>query len=104
MLAQKFLMWSVVVGDQDGIVKDTQVAFEGTEDLSGQVRGIPVRKRAAEPLAYLGDGRLSHQSHRHLSVADIEIERTGPMPTQGLVKFKKLFHMPALWIVEREIL
>jgi hypothetical protein len=97
-------MWSVIIGDQDGIVDHTQIAFEGTEDLSGQVSGIPVRKRSAKPLTHLMDGSLSHKSHRHLSVADIEIERTGPMPTQGLVKFKKLFDMPAFWIMERQIL
>ena len=97
-------MWSVIIGDQDCIVDNTQIAFEGTEDLSGQVSGIPLRKRAAESLAHLMNGSLSHQSHSHLSVADIEIERTGPMPTQGLVKFKKLFDVPALWIMERQIL
>jgi len=43
---------------------------------------------------------LGQQGHTHLSVADVEIERTGPMPTQGLVEFKKLFDMPALWIMD----
>jgi hypothetical protein len=104
MLAQELLVWSVIIGDQDCIVHNTQIAFEGAKDLSGQVRGIPARKGVPELLTHLVDCGLSHQSHSHLSVANIKIERTGPMPTQGLVKFKKLFDMPAFWIMEGQIL
>ena len=35
MLTQAVLMWSIIVGDQDGIVLDADIAFEGTEDVSG---------------------------------------------------------------------
>ena len=67
-------MWGVVVGDQDRIVLDAYIAFESPENVSGQVRGIPARKGAAQTLAHLVDGCLSQQSHSHLSVADIEID------------------------------
>jgi hypothetical protein len=33
---------------------------------------------------------LGHQGHGHLSVTDVEVECTSPMPTQGLVEFEKL--------------
>jgi hypothetical protein len=39
-----------------------------------------------------------------LSITDVEVEGPSPMPTQGLVEFEKLFEMPALWIMNREIL
>ncbi len=48
--------------------------------------------------------RLGHQGHGHLSITDVEVEGPSPMPTQGLVEFEKLFEMPALWIMNREIL
>src|ERR1700716_2190942 len=68
------------------------------------MRDIPVRKGFAQSLTHLVNSRLGHQGHGHLSVADVEIERTGPMPTQGLVEFEKLFDMPALWIMNSQIL
>jgi hypothetical protein len=37
------------------------------------------------------NSRLGHQCHGHLSVPDVEVERTSPMPTQGLVEFEELF-------------
>src|ERR1700738_4846560 len=97
-------MWGVIVGDQNCIVLDTHVAFESAENVSGQVRGIPLRKGLAQSLTHLVNSRLGHQRHGHLSVTDVEVERTGPMPTQGLVEFEKLFDMPALRIVNCQIL
>src|ERR1700738_2585521 len=104
LLAQQVLMWGVIVGNQDRIVLDTHIAFESAENVCGQVRGIPLRKGLAQSLTHLVNSRLGHQRHGHLSVADVEVERTGPMPTQGLVEFEKLFDMPALWIMNSQIL
>src|ERR1700686_990631 len=97
-------MWGVIVGNQDRILLDTHIAFESAENVCGQVRGIPVRKGFAQSLTHLVNSRLGHQGHGHLSVTDVEVERTGPMPTQGLIEFEKLFDMPALWIVNSQIL
>ena len=47
MLAQVLLMWGVIIGDQDCVVLDADIALERAKDLSGQVSGIPLRKRAA---------------------------------------------------------
>ena len=63
-----------------------------------------MRKGFAQSSAHLVNGRLGHQGHGHLSITDVEVKRTSPMPAQGLVKFEKLFEMPALWIMNREIL
>jgi hypothetical protein len=35
LLAQTVWMWSVVVGDLDGIVLDADIAFESAEKFSG---------------------------------------------------------------------
>src|ERR1700738_601234 len=95
-------MWGVIVGDQNCIVLDTHVAFESAENVSGQVRGIPVRKGFAQSLTHLVNSRLGHQGHGHLSVTDVEVERTGPMPTQGLVEFYKIFATTGLWIMTHQ--
>jgi hypothetical protein len=50
------------------------------------------------------NGSLSQQRHSHLPVADVEIERAGPMPTKGLIEFEELLDMPALGIMDGEIL
>ena len=68
------------------------------------MRGIPLRKRLAQSLTHLVNSRLGHQCHGHLSVTDVEVEGTSPMPTQGLVEFEKLFDMPALWVMNGQIL
>ena len=69
------------------------------------MRGIPLRKRLAQSLTYLVNSRLvEDQCHGHLSVTDVEVEGTSPMPTQGLVEFEKLFDMPALWVMNGQIL
>ena len=61
-------------------------------------------KGFAQSLTHLVNSRLGHQRHGHLTVADVEIKRTGSMPTQSLVEFEKLFDMPALWIVNSQVL
>src|SRR5208282_3319800 len=86
LLAQTVSMWGVIVGDLDGIVLDADIAFQSAEKFSGYVRGIPLRKGFAQSLTHLVNSGLGHQGHGHLSVTDVEVERTGPMPTQGLVE------------------
>ena len=61
-------------------------------------------KGFAQSLTHLVNSGLGQQRQGHLTVADVEIKRTGSMPTQGLVEFEKLFDIPALWIVNSQIL
>lgn len=63
-----------------------------------------MRKGLSQSLTHLVNSRLGHQGHGHLSVTDVEVQRTSPMPTQGLVEFEKLFDMPTLWIMNGQIL
>ena len=58
----------------------------------------------AQSLTHLMNGRLGQEGHAHLSITDVEIEGPGPLPAKGLVELKKFFDMPALWIMDREIL
>ena len=99
VLAQPLLVRCVVVGDKDGVIFDAYIAFQRAKNFSSQMCDIPLGKRLSQSLGHLMNGRLGQQGHAHLPVADIEIERTSPMPTQGLVEFKKLLDVPALWIV-----
>src|SRR4029077_6715185 len=98
MFAQTFLMWSIIVGDQDGIVFDAHIAFQSAEDVSCQVCGVPLTEGLTQTLTRLVDGSLNQQHHSHLPVADVEVERAGPMPTKGLIEFEKFLDMPTLGI------
>ena len=42
------------------------------------------------------EGRLGDHPHRQMTVADIEVERSGAMPAQRLIEFKELLDLPAL--------
>src|SRR5262252_5320043 len=68
------------------------------------MRGLPVAKGFAQTLAHLMDSGLGQQSQAHLAVADMKIECPGPMPTQSLIAFEELFDMPALGVMDGEIL
>jgi hypothetical protein len=35
VLTQAVLLWSIIIGDQDGIVLDAHIAFQSAEDVSG---------------------------------------------------------------------
>ena len=74
---------------------NADIAFESAEKFSGSVERRPVEKKVGPVFdASGGSSRLGHQRHGHLSVTDVEVEGTSPMPTQGLVEFEKLFDMP----------
>ncbi len=51
-------VWGVVIGDDDGIVFDPQIAFQTTEEVLGHMERIPFGKRLAQTLAELMDERL----------------------------------------------
>ena len=52
---------------------------------------IPRLVGGAEALAELVDEGLGQQRQGHLAIADIEVERAGRLPTQGLVELEELF-------------
>ena len=66
--------------------------------------GVPLTEGLAQALTHLVNGSLSQQRHSHLPVADVEVERAGPMPPKGLIEFEELLDMPALGIMDGEIL
>jgi len=45
------------------------------------------------------NGALGDQNHAQMTIADIQVERSGAVPAQGLIEFKELLDMPALRIV-----
>jgi hypothetical protein len=104
MIAQTLLMWSVIVGYEDCIVFDAHIAFQSAENVSGQMGGVPLREGLAQALTHLVNGSLSQQRHSHLPVTDVEVERAGPMPPKGLIEFEELLDMPALGLMDGEIL
>ena len=46
---------------------------------------------------------LSNERHCHLAVPDIEVHRAGALPPKGLIAFEKLFNVPSLRIILREV-
>ena len=38
-----------------------------------------------------------------MAIADIEVERASPLPTQRLVEFEELLHMPALGVMDAQV-
>lgn len=104
VFSQELRVWSVVVGDDDGVVFNSQIAFDAPKEILGEVEGIPLAEGFSEALAQLVNGGLGEQSHGHLSVADVEIEGSGALPAEGLIEFEEFFDMPALGIGNGEIL
>jgi hypothetical protein len=41
------------------------------------------------------DRRLGQQGHAHLSVTDVEVQRAGMPPAEGLMGVEELLHVPA---------
>jgi hypothetical protein len=68
-------------------VLDAHIAFQSSEDVSGQMCSVPLTEGLAQTLTHLVDGSVSQQRRRHVPVADVEVERIGPMPTKGLIEF-----------------
>lgn len=104
VLAQELGIGSVVVSDHDGVVFDSQIAFDASEEVVGEVKAIPLAEGFSEALAQLVNGGLGEQSHGHLSVADVEVEGSSALPAESLIEFEELLDMPALGIGDGEIL
>lgn len=95
-------MRGVVVGDHDGVVVDANVAFEPVEKILGQMAGVPGLEGFGEALAELVESGLGEQGHGHLSVADVEVEGSGAVPSKVLVGVEEFLDAPALGIVAGE--
>src|SRR5262249_3566748 len=91
----------VVVGDNDGVVVNTDVSIQSSEEVLSQMGRIPTFKGIANSLPELMNHRLGEQSHGHLAIADVEVESAGALPTQILIELEKLFDVPALGKVLR---
>ena len=96
MLFPEAGVWGVVIGDDDGIVLDPQIAFQTTEEVLGQMERIPLGKRLAQTLAELMDERLGNQGQVHLPGANIQVECAGPFPAQVLLEAEELLNVPTV--------
>ena len=45
---------------------------------------------------------LGDERHRHLAVTDVEVHRSGPAPSEGLVCIEELLDVPSLGVIQRE--
>jgi len=50
----------------------------------------------------LVDDRLGEERHGHMAIADVEVVRTSPIPSEGLIGVEKLLNVPAFGIVTSE--
>lgn len=94
----------VVVGDDDGVIFDADIAVEAEKDILCEVLCVPGGVWRAETLSELMDDGLGEEGHSHLSVADVEIESSRAVPAELLVEVEELFDVPAFWVLESEIL
>ena len=94
---------SIVVGDHHRIVVNPQVSIESGQQVLSQVTGVPCGQGRGQALAELMEDGLGHEGQGHLSVADVEVEGSGALPSQGLVEIEKFFDAPALGKVAGEL-
>ena len=59
VLAQTLDVWGVVVGDEDGVAADADVAFQGAEEFLGQMRRVRGGEGGAEAVAQWLDDSAS---------------------------------------------
>ena len=61
--------------------------------------GVPSTVGLAEQAAQTVEHGLGDQRHGHLAVTDVEVHRSGPVPSQGLMGAEELLDVPPLGIV-----
>src|SRR5436190_17330430 len=99
MASQQRRVGGIVECDHNGLLFDSNVSFQTFKEMAGQMSGIPLREGRTQALAQLVKGSLGYQYHCQMTVADIEVERSGAVPAQSLIEFKELLDVPALRIV-----
>ena len=102
VLGEEFGVGGVVEVDVNGIVLDPDVSVESAKEVAREVRGIPLGIGFAEALSELMKSRLRHEGHAHVSVADMEIEGAGAVPSQRLVGVEEFFDVPSFGIIVDE--
>src|SRR6266581_583218 len=99
MASQQRGVWRIIERHHNGLLFDSNVSFQAFKEIAGQMSGVPLHEGRSQALPQLVDGGLGHQHHCQMTVADIQVERSGAVPAQSLIEFKELLDMPALWIV-----
>ena len=99
MSLQERRVGRIVQRHDDGLLFDADVSFQPLKEIAGQMSRIPLRERQPQTLTQLVNGALGDQDHAQMTIADIQVERSGAVPAQGLIEFKELLDMPALRIV-----
>jgi hypothetical protein len=99
MLAQERSVGSIVIGNDYCVLVNADIAFESVEKIAGQVLSIPIGYGLPQLLPEHMNTGLCDESHGHVSIADIEVEDSCPMPTKSLVGIEKLFAVPTFWVV-----
>src|SRR5260370_409056 len=93
---------SVVIRDKDCVILDSHITVQTQEEVSRQMRGIPLPKWLLQPGSQLVDDRLGNQRHAHLTVADVQVQRPGTFPAQGLIEVEEFFDVPAAGELRRQ--
>ena len=104
MVSKAFGVGCVVEGDEEGVVADAEVAVETGEESVGEMGGFPGVEGGAESLSQGMEAGLSQEGEGHASVADVEVEGSGAFPAEGLIGVEEFFDVPALGVMDGEVL
>jgi hypothetical protein len=63
------------------------------------VAGVPRGERFSQSAAQLVKRGLSNQGHRHLAVADVEVQSSSAFPAERLMSIEELLDVPPLGVV-----
>lgn len=98
MRTKKIRMGGIIIGDEKGVVMNSDIAVQAGEEAFGQMVGIPMIIGRAQFLAQLVNDSLGEQGERHLPVANMKVERAGALPSQILIGVEEFFDMPSFGI------
>src|ERR1019366_614331 len=90
MVLKKRGIRRIVERDHNRFLLDPNVSLQALKEIAGQMSGIPLRERCTQSLPQLVNGGLGDQHHAQMSIANVEVERSGAVPAQRLIEFKEL--------------
>ena len=91
-----------IVGDNDGVVLDSEIAFHIGEDLGSCMISCPLFVRIREFVFQLMCSCLCNKSKTLFALPDVEIKGRGTIPTHISFKIEKLLNSPTFGIVLSE--
>ena len=99
MLFECLGLGTVVERDADRVVMDSDITLQSAKEVLGQMRGVPLCDGCGQALTQHVGGGLCEKSQSHTAIADVQVQSSGPIPSESLLVIEKGFDVPALRIV-----